>query len=218
MSVPVDTIMEAKIKYEVNDQVCYNVLHYKITAGNAGPATELAVTQGFLDKISLNVAGGWPFELKKLLSANTFITEVSAQIVFPSRWRAATVATLIGGTDPAICNAQNLTSVVTKRGVFANRHNQGSVHTGGLPTTSYGQGDLTPAAVTALDLYVSGFLSQDVVDVANTVTWTPHILNRQKVVVGGKEKYLINGASPIFQWQAQTTLRTQRTRTKGRGI
>jgi hypothetical protein len=217
MGYEAGTVIECKIQYDVNGQQCYNVLHYvPDSLGGVTPVLTLQDTLAGL--LSVDANGFWVGEIKKILAPNVLIQRVTAQAIYPTRYRMSQIDLAVLGTDGTGCTAQNVHNTVEKVGVLAGRHYVGSVHTGGMDISRYAGGLLTAAAKVKVQAYIDQFLSLQIFDVGNGVSYTPAIQNKIAVIIGGKTRYRTNGATPVFKWHLKSELRTSRTRTVGHGI
>lgn len=215
MAYPLQTIIEATIKYRANSQILMNVVHYNPQTLGAGDIQDLV--QSFLNKFAdLDPASllgkmiaGW--------SQDVELIQVGAQMVYPQRWRKLTLPFLINGGVAQPCSRQNTALTITKVGLKANRHNVGSFHWGGLPDTAFALGEVEPGFLPALG-GVQNALKQQVIDAAAGITYDPVIINHTKVIVDGKPKYPISGYSLMSDAFLQLSARTMYRRTKGIGI
>jgi hypothetical protein len=217
MAIPANSILELKVGYLVNSQQCFNVFHYKSLAEIA-TGDELTSQEWVVETMGENANGEFPGEFAKLMSDDVVTNYFSAQWIWPVRWKLSFNNITGTGAIAEPCTAQNLQLCINKSGDLGNRHNVGSLHIGGLPETAYVGGDLTGAHLTLANA-LKNFLGQTLElmgDPAQPVY--PAILNKEKVIVDGKEKYVISGSTQITAFDVRTTLRTQRTRTKGHGI
>lgn len=217
MAYEANTIVEARVKYVVNSQVCFNVLHYKPDSTGTGFLVQDMVT-GLVNVLSANAAGGWAFEQKKLMGDNVEIQEIACQVVFPTRYRAVKIPLAVNGTAGSDCTAQNLQGTIVKYGELANRHNIGSMHIGGLASADQNYGLVANAWLVKADQFINDFLEVEQTDGISTVAYRPVILNRTKVVIDGVDTYPITGSVYVEDWVPKNEIRTQRTRTVGRGI
>ena len=217
MSIPANSILEVKVGYVVNNQQCYNVLHYK-TLAELATADELTTSDWVVNNLNGNANGEFPGEFANVMADNVVLNELTAQCIYPVRWRISRDVFAITGAIAGTCDAQNVQACISKRGDLANRHNVGSVHIGGQPPVNYASGMLTAGAITLFNALTT-FLETEINlegDPAKVVY--PAILNKTKVVVDGKDKYVVSGSTQTTAWDVRSELRTQRTRTVGRGI
>lgn len=212
------SILELRVEYEANAQKLMNVLHY----APGGVSTGFDVPDMVAGFLALQVGlgnGVLVGELRKLLSTGTTITKVSAQAIYPTRWGVKTEVMSVAGTNVSgPCELQNVQASITKRGLMGNRHNVGGIRIGGLPTSNFDNGLVQAAFLPSLQTFADDFLSQPQADGVSTVEYLPAILNKTKVIVDGKPKYVISGRTIVDSWEVHDEARTQRTRTVGRGI
>lgn len=218
MAWPADEVIEVKCNYFVNGQKCMNVLHYKASGNSVGFLPE-DMTAGLLALLDAPGNGTLRGEFAKVFGNNVTITQTTVQGIWPTRYALQIGDQESVGTIASPCEAQNVQGAITKRGLLGNRHNQGGVHVGGMPNSQFDNGLLTPAHKALLQALVDNFLAAEQTDGLSPVVYIPAILNRTKVIgPDGKPHYEITGSTLIDSWEVQDELRTQRTRTVGRGI
>lgn len=216
MAIPQGAIMEVRLGYRVSNQQCFNVFHYYTRAEQAN-ADERTLQQYVIDNYAGGGAGTYGSVFKDVMGNNVVINKLAAQFIYPVRFRATQAEFTTAGAVASPCNAQNVQNSILKYGALGNRRNQGSVHIGGVPDSAISGGRVTVAQMTALAT-VKDFLAAEIDGGAFVGLVWPCILNRTKVVVDGKEKWVISGATEVDTWLTSDLLRTQRTRTVGRGI
>lgn len=220
MAFPENEIVEVKIGYLVNEQQCYNVIHY-VADGTYPGVSPFDIQTALLDNLDNQLAtpGTLLNDMRAMMGTNVLINELTVQGIFPTRYRQVKGAYNSAGTAGSTCNAQNVSAYVQKFGEEAGRDKQGSFHLGGLADETFEEGSLTAGSFATLQSiaqnlrtnieFTSGGVDYD---------YTPVILNKEKVVIDGKDRFIISGFTEIFGTLAYQTLRTQRTRTKGNGI
>lgn len=220
MGFPVGEIVEVKIGYTINAQQCYNVLHYVSEDAVPGitPYDQSLELLNQLDN-QLPVAGTLLNMMRLMMGTNVQINELSVQGIYPTRYRAAKGTYASPGLGDGTCHAQNVAAYIEKFGMEAGRSKVGSFHLGGLFEGEYETGDLTAGGFANLQTLAEQ-IKEPIAFVADGVDqdYTPCILNKTKVIIDGKTRYVISGFTEIFNCAAYRTLRTQRTRTKGYGI
>lgn len=219
MAFPANEIVEVKIGYLVNDQQCWNVLHYLADDTFPGPSP-FDIQTALLDHLDnqIGTAGTLINTMRLMWGLNVSLNYITVQGVFPTRYRMVKGEYTSPGLDAGTCEAQNVAAYIEKVGEEANRHNIGSLHLGGLSAAAYAAGELQAGYFGNLQTiaermkdpisFTSGGVDYD---------YTPVILNKTPVEVDGKVKYLISGSTVLFDTVPYETLRTQRTRTKGYG-
>lgn len=217
-------ILEVRIGYLANDQQNYNVLHYYVNEEGPAADSPLELAEDVVTKLSAGAddPGELVHSMRALMGANVEINTIAAQGIWSPRFRAFTgVVTGLPGLSANNCNAQNVAAVIEKYGEGGDRRNVGSIHIGGLPQDAYVEGSLTPAAVVLLeaigDAYLAGLTVETSV-VGEPITYSPAILNREKVILDGKPTWPIIGYKEVVGMSAKTALRVMRRRTKGYGI
>lgn len=220
MSIPENTIFEVKIGYLANDQQCYNVLHYLAGDTYAG-LSPFDITTALLDNLDnqLPTAGRLLNNMRLFMGTNVLINELSAQAIYPTRFRAVKGSYASAGLAGNACNAQNVAAYIEKFGEEAGRNRIGSFHLGGLADEVFENGELSAGAFANLQSLAA--------NIAETIEFTsggvdfdfePVILNKEPVPGSDPVRYAISGFTEIFGTVALQRLRTQRTRTKGNGI
>lgn len=214
---PVNTIFEIKYLYRVNGQVCMNVLHYAPGAG-APPNVDIPqCTQGLVDNAATDGNGTFIGEAKKLQSAQCTYFEVTAQMVFPTRWAVKRKVISIVGLNPEVVPNQNTAITFEKLGDLGNRHNVGSLHLGGISWTSFASGLLAAGVPATLD-GLKAFLTLPVTDGVTPTQYDPCILNKRPIPGSDPVKYEIYGYSLVTSVHLQPTARVMRRRTVQVGI
>ena len=217
MAVELHSAFEVRLNYRVNNQNCVNVFHYRNTAAIPDPVTPRDVTVAFHTAFGGMGAGQFEGEFAKVFAANVEITEIDFQAVYPVRWLKTVGELGTPGLHPGSANAQNVQWTFTKRGLLADRHAIGSMHVGGVPDSVFEEGWINDAFQDKANVLID-FIR------ANKVLPNPigilefGIINKavvQPPTIPPKYKY--NGIDKVFETQLQRTLRTQRTRTWGKG-
>lgn len=209
--------LELKVEYEVNTQRCFNVLHYKPSGNSVGFDIQDMVN-GFLGVMGAPGNGTLVGEIRKLMSEEVMFRSVSAQAVYATRYAVKReLITGVVGAIPSPCHAQNLQATIVKRGDLGNRHNVGSIRIGGVPQNSFQTGFVTAAYTTLMEAFAA-FLASEGTDGISPVEYIPVIANKTQVPGSDPPKFVYSGSTVITNWEPMSTLRTQRTRTVGRGI
>jgi hypothetical protein len=215
MAWPANSLIEVRMLYTVNLQKCMNVFHYVVSGVTTG-FTVPELTEEFATTNVGPANGTWDTEFSRVLSTDAEITAVDVQLVYPERWRAFRIVTNREGIRDGTCNAQNLQASITKLGERANRANQGGMRVGGVPEPDYIGGLITAPYKTVLEtlvLRLADFRSDGV----TAATYIPAIANKEPIPGTNPVKFRYKGGTVIEQWFVERELRTQRTRTVGRG-
>jgi len=215
-SVNVGDIAEFRLKYVVNGQTCYNVLHYKTVITNLALDNQVVMLDILTLETSL-VAGTIVQQFREVMADAVEIESLTGQWVYPIRYRSLTDSVGTQGTVAGTCDAQNLQITVQKSGALANRHNLGAVRVGGVPDSFTENGLCSAAAVDPYDDLLL-MLSSTIGNTPGDVTLQPCILNKQNIGTPENPVYVITGGTPVLVWTRKEEIRTQRTRTVGRGI
>lgn len=175
--------------------------------------------RGFLSVFAVDAAGTLIRGMKGLMSTDVVIDKVTAQAIFPTRYvKEETEDFTVPGVAVGECKAQNVQLCVTKKGDLARRSNVGHFHLGGLSESVYANGVIDVGGFGAqLGALLTG-LEWQPNDVANAISYHPAILNKTKVIVDGKDKYVISGSTVQTFVEFNETLRVMRRRTVGLGI
>jgi len=212
-----NTILETRILYVVNNQKCMNVLHYTPDpdAGEGFTPTEL--TLEFAEENGLLLPNSLSLAFQAISATNVVIQYFQAQQVFPIRRRAATVVPNLTGTRPGICHTQNLQAAITKLGEIGDRHNQGGVRVGGIPSTDIVNGLITDPYLTALVALMEK-LKLIRSDGAAAGSYYPVIANKRPIPGTDPVKFEYYGSSVIKTWFAHNEVRTANRRSVGKGV
>lgn len=215
MAWPANSLIEVRVEYVVNLQKCMNVFHYEPFGDSEGFSIP-QLTEAFATANAGPGNGTWGAELARVMSASSIVTRVSTQLVYPQRWRSFEVVLAINGSRTGDPRAQNVQASLTKFGLMATRHDQGGMRIGGISIDDYNQGLITAGFKTALEVLV-GHLMIDRSDNITTADYSPSIANKVKVPNTNPPKYVFSGGTVITNWIIENQLRTQRSRTVGRG-
>lgn len=217
MAVALHSVFEVRLHYVANGQKCMNVWHYRNTAALPDPIDPRDVCVGLLEDYSGVGNGEIPGEFMKVFAADVTITSLQAQAVYPVRWRSSEVALSVDGTRLGECRAQNVQWTATKHGDFADRHELGAIHIGGMGDTDYEAGEVTVGFKTVANTLIT-FLSVPLPVSDPVVTLLPCIANKSPIPGSNPVRYEYSGSTPISEWVRRDTVRTMRPRTKGVGI
>ncbi len=217
MAVDPTAILECRVGYTVNGQRLMNVTHWKPRTTIPG-FTPYEAEGDFVESFRTAGAGFLLDAMKGCMSNQVTIDSIAGQFVFPVRYRSYTWEGAIAGQLANQCEAQNLQASVEKIGAIADRHNIGGFRLGGLPTNFYDQGLITVALLPALQAVADALKSPFPTNGPPPEIYDPCILNKTKVVVGGKDKYVISGHSPVVDTDVKEEVRCMTRRTVGRGI
>lgn len=218
MAYEANAIIEARVEYVANGQRCMNVVHYRPSVPGVGPVRDLVAA--FLVSFQQDAAGTLIRGMKRNQASDVIIDLVTAQAIWPTRYvkQETEEYAVVGDIDAAPCSAQNVQMCITKKGALGNRHNVGHFHLGGLPETSYQQGLINVGGLGARIGELLTGLEWKPEDAVNGITYTPVILNKTKVVIAGKDKYVISGSTVQEHVEFNEALRVMRRRTVGLGI
>jgi len=215
-AINIGDIAEFRLEYVANGQTCFNVLHYEVVITNLALDNQAVMTDILAIESSL-VAGTLVQAFRGVFSDGVDVIALHGQWVFPTRWRGLRDAVGSPGTVAGECNAQNLQVTIQKSGALANRHNLGAVRVGGVPATFFDDGMVVPPGVAAYDDLMST-LAEPIANTPADVVLSPVILNKVNVGTPEEPEYEISGGTPVLVWTRKGEVRTQRTRTVGRGI
>lgn len=214
---PVGNIVEVRLWQRVNNQSLINVLHYTNTGGYNYTNLSEALTD-LLDNVNEPANGNLVQDIAALQSNTLTHYRQDAQYIYPTRWRAISQASNIIGNAEGPCPAQNVQLAVEKFSDTADRHSVGGIRIGGLPAAAYA-GGLVAAAYEAPLAQVADDVATNITSVIDeAIIWRPVILNREKVVVDGKNHWNITGFKYVYGAVAKDEVRTMNRRTINRGI
>lgn len=216
MAIQPGTIAEVIYRYTVNNQICMSVLHYVYTNG-ATVADNITATSGLLAKIDNPLTNQLAIRLAACQASNVSYLDVSAQVIWPTRYLKFKSAFALTGTGLAFNTAQNLAAVITKQTQFASRSGVGSLHIGGLSPTDYSAGLVDPGLKTRMDFLGTEMLA-DINDAVNGIVWHPCLANKTPIVGTDPVKFEVSGSTLLYTFVVQPELRVMRRRTVGLGI
>jgi hypothetical protein len=217
MAVDPGSIFQFSVAYRDNGQILRNFFHYR-------NETLIPVLNGFqaadelVNGLMSDDAGDIPSFFAACMSTEVTIEEASVQLIHPQRWRVAKFPMALVGTQAGSSDAQNLQASVEKFTAVANRRSHGGVRVGGLSRDTYADGFITNDLKAALTALASNIFIQRTFafSTSNTVL-EPVVVNRTKTVVNGKDTWPITGSTIVMGALVHDEVRTQRTRTIGRG-
>lgn len=190
-----------------NEQRIMNTVHYRMTSGFTNSTIALYSQEmfnlikplGLWDVTSAYLAvhaGDWTLE------------QIRVQVIYPLRYRAFVGEINASGTRPGTADAQNAGMTITKIVEEAGRSKVGSIHLGGVATNDFSQGRFVPLFLPLVTVLRTK-LMQVVFEDSGPGVNTPVLYHPGSNVI---PKFDI-----LTALVAQTTVRTQRTRTIGKG-
>lgn len=215
MAWPAGSLIEVRVHYGVNLQKCMNVFHY-YNAGDSTGFTVPELTEGFAQANIGGANGTWDTEFANALAINAIVNRVDVQLVFPARWRAFETIVARAGVRGTACTAQNVQGSISKFGDMANRHNQGGMRIGAVSPGDYTGGLITGAYKTALTTLATQLMTVRV-DSLTPTTYHLAIANKEPIPGTNPPKFRFSGLRPVIGLVVENEIRTQRTRTVGRG-
>jgi len=218
MAIAQGNVFELRLNYSVFGQKCVNVLHYKNTQDIPDPVTPNDLQERFL---FLHAGPGDPSfatELSKLLAQNVTITTIECQQIWPQRWRKSLKEIGLAGVRPFDCTAPNVQASAAKYGQLAERASIGGIHVGGVAASDYEFGEITNAHFTRMGMFMDYLMTQKVLTIPNT-NMQFVIANKVEVVPPtDPPKYRYDGSENVIETEVFRQIRTQRTRTVGKGV
>ena len=209
MGVPVNTLLQVQIRSRVNTQRLLNVLHWRNVTQSS-----VATISSEYDEIwsMINGSGVGQLNLVALLrpclSTDVTIDEVRLQFVRPIRYVHKPFTVALSGTFAAACPVQNIQATIVKSGERAGKHYRGAVRLGGLGSSAYSGGLLTVGFRTTMANFASTIKAP--FSTAGNATWHARIFNRIT-------QTWQNDSAEFTESLVKEEVRTQRTRTVGRG-
>jgi len=222
MAVPIttdpETLFELQFVYSIFGQRCRNIIHIRNQANIPGGGPPDVATAIVLQKLA-GAASDFVEPFLDVLAQNVLLIGTSCQPVYPIRYRKVDSELLaLPGTVAQDCEVQNVQAAIEKYGPFANRHNIGGVRIGGMATTAYDNGLVTPAHAALLTTLASTWFANTTVTVAGIgYVFEPVIAKHKKVVEDGKDTYPLDGSEVLEGFQVKSEVRTMRSRTIGKG-
>lgn len=207
MAISIGDVVEVVVQSKLFEQQLMTVLHYVV--GQAPTQQDQLVSQQ--DIIDLLNAGG-TFDIitkyKQCLGNNATITGLTAQYIFPVRWRRTREPLSVAGTSGANAVTANTSAMVIKYSAKAGKKNRGAIHMPALPGAALDDGNLNFGYVTDLNDLATQ-LEENLLEAGGAGRWDPWILHRTVP---------LNGTGVV--WEAHDippTIRVQRRRTLGVG-
>jgi len=218
MAIHANSVFEVCMTYLVNGQTCRNFFHYRTGTeipGFDGQDMQVAFSNKYLG----NGAESLTDVFAAVLASNVSNIQGSVQQVWDERWRKTLNAYTAAGEQTEVCSAQNVQATLSKFGEMADRHNQGALHLGGLPSDAYIGGELTTAYKALLATFGGAVFSVKSPNIAGTdYVLVPGILKKVETVPPtDPPTYVIDGSTVMETYTIQPQVRTMRSRTIGKG-
>jgi len=195
------SIVEVTFPGNLYGQTVLSVFHFKydVDFGSPDGAAQLAELVNSLKDV------GQLYPLWLACMTEDLITKnIVAQAVHPIRFRRYEFPpTALFGLVPFASPSANMAAAITKRGDFADKHNVGTLHMPGVPSTFQEAGSISGPGMAAY-----GALATKLPDTYVDGTWVPVLYNRADLA----------NCPTITEGSVRDTTRTQRRRTKGIGI
>jgi len=199
----VGDMMEVRIMYMLNEQVCMNVLHYANTLGSSGDYETV------IDAFDFAINGGTTTlydSIKAHTSEDLTIFRVDYQKVRSSREYIVSKTYDLVGTIAAVSLPPANCAQITKRGTITGKGRTGHFALPGISVGDVTDGELTAAFQAAVTLEIASALDDTLV--AGTCTFEPTIGPDQVVGVYNFIRTAV----------VQREVRTQKRRVVRRGI
>lgn len=191
-----------------NSQRVLNTLHYRMTVAWSQQSIE-AYMDAFNNQIKATGANDIVTAFLDIHSTGYRLDAVKLQVVYPVRYRSKSYSNGFNGTDTGELRAQNVSVSITKRTELAGRSKVGRINVGGIGANSYQNGLITSTTLSLADVWC-GRIIQQIFEVGGLGLNTPVLFHPG---VNANPKFdLIESFIP------EVTLRTQRTRTIGKGV
>lgn len=196
------TIWQMTFKYNMSGQVLLNTFFYKQTGGVPDYPTFVTTWDTW------NLAVGHMVDaLLPCISAAVTLDAIIYQPIRTTRYRPITVAHALNGSQNGQEVPQNISQVVTRAGVLANKHNVGAIHLPPCQADQIINGTLDVGQINLLRTFASKVIQQAAPG-GGGVTLDPVLISRNVVLA----PQLITIAFP------QDTIRVMRRRTVRLGI
>lgn len=205
-TIATGAICQVTARSVLNGQAVWNTFHYRLESGFGAPDYILAMDR--LHQVMYTDDGSF-FDLYKLaLTADATLVDIVYQVISPIRLMRVVKTVTDAGEFVGVAETSNLSAVITRRGLNANRRAVGSLHMpSGTATAFITNGEIVAGFSEVLDGVGSKMIQQQVAVDPDEV-WTPVIYNP--------------GATPNYQvvqfYQVQPTVRVMRRRTVRVGI
>jgi hypothetical protein len=194
-----------------------NVFHYKTLQEVPDPSVPRDLQERFLFLFGGDGEGKIAGEFKKVFANNVTIEAVEAQLVHPQRWRKSALDLNVHGTTIEACHVPNIQASFAKYGELGERSSVGSMHIGGMDILSYEEGLITVAHKARVE-FLAEFLQTQKIVTAPNVTLQFVILNKRPVDPPTvPPKFEIEGSENVTSIEVMDQVRTQRSRTHGKG-
>lgn len=132
--IPVDSVLEIRLRSLLFGQVCINTFHYRNDTEYADGAAALALAAADFNAVVWSA-------ITPAIATDVVDTKIDAQWINPTRFRVLTTdASPAGGTAGGGTQESGTACVVKRFGEEANRHNQGRVFLFGCPGTQQLEG------------------------------------------------------------------------------
>jgi len=192
---------------DCNGQRILNTIHYRMTSAWS-QATISAYYTAFFNQIKPTGAFDICSTFLDILSQDYTLADMRIQVVYPVRFRSALFHIGAVGTVNDSCSAQNVAMSIEKFTELSGRSQVGRIHVGGLGSTAYNAGFV------AGPTRIKGALWTDKLFLPVFEDLGPGdnrpVLYHPKA--NANPKY-----NDIVGFNVKDTLRTQRTRTVGKG-
>jgi len=217
MAVTEDVIFEVGFKYTVNGQVCRNYIHFR--PEEEIPAVSPSdVATVILEDHAPDELGNFVADLLDVLADNAILDEVTCQPVFPVRYRKKTQIMGDPGEGDLAANAQNLQVAIEKYAEASGRKFVGGVRIGAVPPGNYDDGLVTAAAKLKYAALADVWFAQAQINVlGSNYQLLPVIAHRENLGTPTDPDWEYVGSTPVVGYTVQPQIRTQRTRTIGKG-
>lgn len=189
---------------------------YRVLDDGGGAVTENAASVALIAQVAPGGAADMITKYLKCLPPQYTLTKITAQKVWPVRYRYYYGLYSLPGTHAENTDTANLAGIVTITSRLAGRGEVANKHIGPVPlgVTSVDSGEPTVAYKTLLDDF-GALLLGDIAGGVGTLSFRPIILHRQLDADG----HVIGMSSTdVFQKSIGDVIGTMRRRTVGRGI
>lgn len=207
-TVNVGDVLEVTYQMTLYGQRLLTVLHYKVTTAPTVVTDPLLSQADVLNEIKNGGAQDRVTVYRNCVSNNLNFDALTAQYVYPGRWRRSTLNINVAGSVSGSAGSANIAAVIEKTTDLAGKANRGSVHVPGIQNGQYSNGLIGTTLNNNLVLLADKLITTINESGAGAGVWKPIIFHRRFPAT----------TSQIWNsYTIQQTVRVMRRRTVGVG-